>query len=184
MTKSFDSWFEDLVSNYVWAEPAQMHHRPETFKKIAHKVYMQEVASGVFRPIQEARKHVYNIICNTPGDAKKVDWAGKALKEMEQDKEPVIEISEEEIQRRLAEWQNSLSNVSNNFTPRFPLLDEKEEGQEEPKKPVGKPYPYTPLEKLRQKELHLRYIRENYEPTNGQPKSNWLPESEWIKNNL
>src|SRR5688500_14946618 len=71
MNKDFETWFTDLISDERWHELSSMHHKPETFKACAKKVYMQGVADGVFKPVQEARKHVYNIICKTPGDKPK-----------------------------------------------------------------------------------------------------------------
>lgn len=181
MTKSFDSWFEDLISNYVWAEPAQMHHRPETFRKLAHKVYMQEVASGVFRPIQEARKHVYNIVCNTPGDAKKVDWAGKALKEMEQEKEKEwVPVSSE----KRAEYLNQLQAIIKGSTmmsavPRVTRTEQAAEAEGDwlPKKPA--PYPQTSKSEAYVRLRHIEYVKANYESRTGAKLPSWVEEDEW-----
>lgn len=52
----------------------------------------------------------------------------------------------------------------------------REEGQEKPK---FKPYPYTPLSILEERELHFEYIRENYDTYTGKPNTNWMPEDEW-----
>lgn len=53
------------------------------------------------------------------------------------------------------------------------------EGQEKPK---FEPHPYTPLSLLEQKELHIQYIRENYDPYTGKKKTTWISEEEWLKN--
>lgn len=44
---------------------------------------------------------------------------------------------------------------------------------------------YTPptAEQVRERELHLQYIRDNYDPITGKPKEGWIPESEWLKYN-
>lgn len=42
---------------------------------------------------------------------------------------------------------------------------------------------YTPPteEEVRSRELHIRYIRENYDPYTGKQKEGWISEEEWLK---
>lgn len=44
---------------------------------------------------------------------------------------------------------------------------------------------YTPPsdEQVRKSELHTKYLRENYDAISGKPKSTWISETEWIKQN-
>lgn len=108
--KDFETWYADLISNYVWYEPAKMHHRPETFKNICHKVYMNYTASNGIIPIEESRRHAYNIIVGTPRDLPKVDWTKKALAEAEQ-KTEAPPLTGEARQARLREWREKVESA-------------------------------------------------------------------------
>lgn len=57
------------------------------------------------------------------------------------------------------------------------------EGQEQPLSKKGHFYPSTPLSELEKKELHLMYIRENYDPKTGKELPEWVPETEWLNGN-
>lgn len=108
---SFDEFFKDLCSNYVWFQPATMHHKPETFRSVANKVYMQYVASESFPPIQEARRHVYNKLVLIPGDRPKgKDWykIEEQKKEAEKAKE-WVPVTGEEREQWLKKWQDQVS---------------------------------------------------------------------------
>jgi hypothetical protein len=54
-----------------------------------------------------------------------------------------------------------------------------EEGKATPKK---QGYPSTSLSEIRKRELHIQYIRENYDSRTADPLPTWLPENEWLKN--
>lgn len=171
---SFDDWYTDLISNYVWFQPASLHHKPETFKAVANKVYMQYVASENFPPIQEARKHVYNKLCLVPGDKPKVDWVKKAQKEMEKkpDWQPVS-------WEKRAEYLDKLQEIIKGSTmangvPRPSYKEQAEEGLDRPKKMP--PYPITSKEEYYTRQRHIEYIKQNYEPRTGLKKPGWVEE--------
>lgn len=63
-------------------------------------------------------------------------------------------------------------------------LNEKEINSEGQEKPKRKPYPTSSAEEVIKHELHLQYIRENYDARTADKKPNWLPEKEWIDNHL
>lgn len=44
-----------------------------------------------------------------------------------------------------------------------------------------KPYTTPPLKQIAAHELHMQYIRENYDTLTGKPLSGWMPENEWLK---
>lgn len=126
---SFDEFFKDLCSNYVWFQPATMHHKPETFRSVANKVYMQYVAAESFPPIQEARRHVYNKLVLIPGDRPKgKDWykIEEQKKEAEKAKE-WVPVPEDVRQKKLAELKALVDSLPmlNNF-PRTPRTEEVE----------------------------------------------------------
>lgn len=143
--KDFETWFADLCDNYVWHSPASMHHRPETFKKLAHKVYMEYVAKEFFPSIQEARIYVYRIICKTPGDNQKVDWAAKALEKMEK-KDEWKPVSWEKRAEYLKQVQAEIDKIDDKRIR--PLLkgEAEERGQCDPPKPRATGHPSAPIE--------------------------------------
>lgn len=56
---------------------------------------------------------------------------------------------------------------------------DKEINSEGQSKPKHKPYPKTSASELIARELHFRYIGENYDPRTGKPNENWMPEDQW-----
>lgn len=176
--KNFDDWYTELTSNYVWFSPASLHHKPETFRSVANKVYMQYVAQEVFPPIQEARRHVYNKLALIPGDRPKIDWSKKALEQMdEQKKEDWKPVSEE----KRAEYLNQIQEIIKGSTmmtavPRASRMDQvaEAEGQWLPKKPA--PYPQTSEQEAYVRKRHLEYVRLNYEPRTGAKLPEWTDE--------
>ena len=115
--KDFETWYLELIGDQIWSMPAMMQHKEETFKQIARKVYMSALADrqrGSLIPMTEHRRHVYNIICKTPGDRPKgKPWYEKALeKKLQEDeqKEEWKPVSEEEREQWLKKWQEQVSN--------------------------------------------------------------------------
>src|SRR5688572_7052168 len=156
--KDFETWFTDLISDERWHELSSMHHKPETFKACAKKVYMQGVADGVFKPVQEARKHVYNIICKTPGDKPKgKPWHEIALeKKLQEDatKNEWQPASPENVDKYVKEIQEIISqSPMMNSMPRVGYKQSIEEGGWLPKKQA--PYPVTSPMEAYVKDRHL-----------------------------
>lgn len=56
----------------------------------------------------------------------------------------------------------------------------KEQGQEKPK---AIQYPSTSTSELIKRELHFRYVTENYDPRTAEKLKTWISESEWIDKN-
>jgi hypothetical protein len=170
---SFEDWLKDLISNYVWAEPAQMHYKPETFRATANKVYMQYVAAEVFPPIQEARRHVYNKLALIPGDKVKVDWVKEGLKKIESEKKQDWQpVSEEEREQWLKKWRESLNGLQTvSAVPRISYKEIAEQGGVLP--PKDKPYPITTPEEAYVRDRRFEWIKNSFEPRTGQR----LPES-------
>jgi hypothetical protein len=179
---SFENFFKDLCSNYVWFQPASQHHEPKTFEETARKVYMQYVASEHFPPIQEARRHVYNKLVLVPGDRKKVDWVKKASEDMEKieaAKKPEWKpAAPEKVDQYVAEIQKIIAqSPMMNSTPRIGHKQTIEEGGWLPAKPA--PYPTTSIEEAYVRARHLAYIKANYEPRTGAKLPEWISEDEF-----
>lgn len=174
---TFDKWFYELTSNYVWAQPAMLHHKPETFRQLANKVYMDFLAGNGVKSMEDCRRHVYNLVCKTPGDNKKVDWVGKALEKLEVKKEEWIPVTGEERQRRLAEYKaiiDSMPMVNN-----FPRLTEKERADNDWNRKKDPPYPSTTPMEYYLKERHLQYIIANYDARTREPLPGWTTEEQF-----
>jgi len=181
--KNFDDWFKELCANYVWYEPAIQHHEPETFKGAANKVYMQYVASEIFPPVQEARKHVYNVLCKITPD-KKIgkDWVTKALEKHEQDnKEEFIPASDEHVAKCIAEFDEMMAkSTMMNAVPRRSYKDEDEllaiGGYRPPK---ALPHPVTTPEEAYVRDRHFEWIKNNFEAKTGYKLPSWICEEDW-----
>lgn len=179
--KSKEEWVSELVSDERWFELLR-HYKSETIAKAAEKVYAGLVADGTVdvRPMQENRKHVYNILIKAgPGDKVLPKWNPKVVEP--EPKEPVVIIPENEIKRRLQEWQNAISQFDDKKIR--PLFDDEadENGQVDPPKPKAKFYPSTPLEDILKKEAHIAYIQANYDPRTGDKLPGWMDEETYNK---
>lgn len=178
--KTFEDWFKELCSNYVWFQPASMHHKPETFRAVANKVYMQYVAAEVFPPIQEARKHVYNkLVKEYPGDKVKIDWVKAALEKGVIQKEDVKPpLTGEERMKKLKEWDAIVKGSTMlNSMPKPSYKELAEEGGVLPPKPA--PYPCTSKEEAYIRDRHFEYIKANFEARTGNKLPSWISEEDW-----
>jgi hypothetical protein len=170
---SFDDWFKELVSDEIWASPAKMHHRPETFRKVANQVWMEYNATG-FPPIAEARRHVYYKIVKVPGDNQKVNWRQAEPEK----KEEWIPVTGEERQRRLFEYKKLIDSLP--MVNAFPRITEKEKAENSDWIPAkGQPYPSMSLTELQLKARHLEWIKANYDARTGKPLPTWVSVEEW-----
>jgi hypothetical protein len=176
---SFDDWFADLTSNHVWYEPARLHHKPETFRSIANKVYMEYVALENFPPIQVARTYVFNKISKINPDLPKVDWTKKALEKLEvEKKEEWVPVTGEERAKRLKEWEAIVKGSTMlSSVPKPSYKELAEEGGLLPPKPA--PYPCTSLEEAYIRDRHFEYIKYAYEPRTGQKREGVMTEEEF-----
>lgn len=89
-------------------------------------------------------------------------------------------------QAALQKWLESLKGMEG-MTAR--PMDQKEieiEGKEWvseiDRKAVSVGYKKTELEKIIDHDLHIQYIRENYDPITSKPKPGWISETEWREN--
>lgn len=165
----FETWYTELISDQIWFEPASMAHKPETFKQAARKVYMQCVADGQIKPVQESRKHVYNIVCKIPPDAKAKTWFMEELQKREEAKknENWKPVTAEEREKWLKKWKESINKLQTvSAMPRLSYKELAEEGGILPPKPA--PYPTTTKEEAYVKDRRFHYIRLNYEPRTGE----------------
>lgn len=155
---SFQDWFKELCSNYVWFQPASMHHKPETFREVANKVYMQYLAAEVFPPIQEARKHVYNKLSLVPGDNVKIDWTKKALEKIEVEKTKEWQpVSWDKRAEYLRQVQAEIDKIDDKKIRPLFNGEAQENGQYDLPKPKAKCAPSAPIEVV---EAHINKVHE------------------------
>jgi hypothetical protein len=60
-------------------------------------------------------------------------------------------------------------------------LTEKEIEREGKERPKRQSYPSTSASEIRQRELHLEWIRENFDARTGEKLQGWIPEPEWLQ---
>jgi hypothetical protein len=153
---TFETFYTSLISYQRWFELLR-NYKDSTIKSCAEKVYAQLVADNSvdMRPMTENRKHVYNVVKKLPEDKPKKNWC-EIQKIEEKKNEPVIEISEEEIKRRLAEWQESLKDVQ--MVSSVPKLSAKQIIEEGDWRAVKLEHPRSEFERLMLIEEHKQKV--------------------------
>ena len=104
MLKDFENWYSELVSDERWFEQASMHYRIETFKSVAHKVYVNGITDlPAFSscPMTHHRQHVYNKLTKLTPDKPKKPWWDKPKEEVKPIHPP---LTGEARQKRLQEF--------------------------------------------------------------------------------
>lgn len=144
--KSFDSWYTELISNEIWSAPARMHHKEETFRRVANVVYMEYVAAEVFPPIQVARVYVFNKLGKILPDKQKVNWVEKSLEKLKEEKKEWEPVSWEKRAEYLRQVQAEIDRIDDNKIR--PLFEGEAEtnGQYDLPKPKAKCAPSAPVE--------------------------------------
>lgn len=87
------------------------------------------------------------------------------------------EVKRQQVKDRLQEWKSAIEAA--NVRLSAPITDEdiKAEGQERPK---AKMYPTTALSQAQKHELHLEYVRQNFDKYTADKLPGWIPEDQWI----
>jgi hypothetical protein len=181
--KNFEDWFILLKSDEQWFELSSMHHKEETFRRIAFKVYMQEVADKIERPMSECRKHVYNIIAPMPSDKVRKDWVAieneKIQKQEEEKKQKEwVPLTGEARMQKLKEWEAKIKEVE--MQSAVPIITHKqavEEGGWLPAK--GPVHPVTTPMEAYIKDRRIAYIEYAYEPRTAEKKPGVVEEEEF-----
>lgn len=83
---------------------------------------------------------------------------------------------------RKALWQYQFFAMSQMKARKPTPITDQEIRTEGKIRPVHKPHPSTPLSLIEEKDLHIQYIRENYDPYTAKPKPNWISEDQWRQN--
>jgi hypothetical protein len=180
--RTFDQWYTDLISDQLWYELLRAY-KDETIRKASEKVYAQLVADKTvdLRPVSENRKHVYNIVCKSPGDKPKgKSWSEIALEKQIQksEAEEWRPVSEEEREIWLRKWKESINELQTvSAVPRMSYKELAEEGGLLPPKPA--PYPHTSPMEAYVKERHIAYLLANYDARTREPLPEWMSESDW-----
>lgn len=106
----------------------------------------------------------------------------KMYKEKEKEREPIVidkgVVDDERRNIWLKKWADSLGTID-----KLRPITREEIAEEGRRNPIKKNY--TPLSEaeVHERNLHLQYIRENYNPRTGDPLPTWVEEKEWRKQN-
>lgn len=112
--------------------------------------------------------------------AKRVEAKMKKESQARQDQEITIPEISESTSNLINEYVNKLAT----FKPgkAMPADMVKALGREKiERKAASAGMPSGTIEDFNRHELHLQYIRENYDPLTGKPLPGWMPENEWLK---
>ena len=183
--KDFQQWFHNLTTSDggMWLELLRAY-KDETIRAACKKVYDYCVMDEILRlrSDQETRKHIYNLLCKNPGDkVVNKNWHEKALKQEEEKKaEEWKPVSWEERKEWLKKWNDMLEGVADEKKIR-PLFDgeAEEKGQYDLPRPVAKCAPSAPIEVAIDIEIHIQYLRENYDAITREKKEGWMSEEDW-----
>lgn len=80
----------------------------------------------------------------------------------------------------LDKWLSVLGDGMN-AVPKISPEEAKREGKIDKIERVATKHPSAPIEVIEKKELHIQYVRENYDVYTGKPNATWIPESEWLE---
>ena len=180
---NFDQWYKDFCSDERWFQLLRAY-KDKTIEKAAKRVFAQLVADKCedSRPMSENRKHVYNILCKTPGDKVLVPWQVQALKklEVEQVQEEWKPASDEHVKKCIAEFDEMMKNAPMlNYRVKLTEREKYVEGDWEAKRP--EPWPCTSKEEAYIRDRHFEYIKYAYEPRTGLKREGVLSEEEFNK---
>lgn len=181
--KSFEDFFKELTSDEQWFELSLMHHKPETFRSVAFKVYVNACADKdtfSVTPIREHRKHVYNKLVLLPGDKVKKDWVqieNEKLKKQEEEKKKKewVPLTGEAREKKLQEWLDKVRSVEmQTAVPRITHKEAIEKGDWLP--PKGPTYPTTTAMEAYNKERKIAYYRYCFDPITRDKLPTWMEE--------
>ena len=79
------------------------------------------------------------------------------------------------------QWLDSVKAIE--AKPKALEISEEEINREGQEKPVKQIYPSTSKSELIKRELHFRYIAENYDSRTSEKLPNWESESVWLERN-
>lgn len=179
--KDFETWFKDVTSDERWLETMQMQHRGKDVKAAALIVYGDAVSDPTMFervPISERRRHIHYKLAKMPY-AKLAPVLQQAEVKQEQ-KEESVPLTGEERQKAIDDWLQVVKGSKMvSSAPRLTYKEIADEGDWLPKKPA--PYPSCTEAEVRKRELHLQYIKENYDPRTAEKLPTWQEESEWLK---
>lgn len=133
---SFDSFFQELISDEHWYETMQMIHRHKPIKDTALLVYGTAVGEGTLTgvDIKEHRNHVHNKLAKTAVKIQNVIQTHQP-KEAEPPKEEIkVFATDEERYEILEKWKQEVKQIKMKPVPRLSHKQIAEEGDFLPKK--------------------------------------------------
>lgn len=133
---SFESFFQELISDEHWYETMQMIHRHKPIKDTALLVYGTAVGEGTLTgvDIKEHRNHVHNKLAKTAVKIQNTIQTHQP-KEAEAPKEEIkVFATDEERDLILEKWKQEVNQIKMKPVPRLSHKQIAEEGDWLPKK--------------------------------------------------
>lgn len=179
--KTFEDYWEIVVSNELWYDRVKYQYARKDIKKVAQEAFIDLLTQPIRLQKADAtdfQKHLSKFLMYAKDEPVRPQLQQQEVKVSEPSEPP---LTGEEKKAWLDQWlEEVLKMEDRKIRPLLP--DQKEElGGERPPKPKGHCYPKTPAEVLEAKELHIQYIRENYDPITAKPLPTWISEEEWLK---
>jgi hypothetical protein len=178
MKLEFEEFWNKLVEHEIWFDQMKMRFNRKDLKTVARDCYLFLLASEqrwISQDYQDFRKCYQSFLMKSPDLVVRPQ-----LQQVEQKKdepqEPIV--TGEKRDEYINQWLQSVKEMK--VVSSVPKLTHKEisdEGDWLPKKPA--PYPMCSEAEVIKIDLHIAYIKQNYDARTGEKLACWMPESEW-----
>lgn len=185
MIKDFDSFWKALTENQIWFETLKYNYGRKDIKGVGKKFFIDLLAQPneiktlnwekwrrqfqkwlIYEPDMPTSPHVPSVKDSEPKELKPED----------------MPLTGEARRKKLQEYKDLiLATPPLKPVPKMSRKEYEELGGWEPKK--ADPYPTTTPAQLRKLELHIQYLRENYDPVTGDKRDCWMEEPLWLELN-
>lgn len=141
-----------------------------------------EMVNRVLSNPPTSKERVWRLTPDTINEWMTIELEREAVvREREVHNQKQIEVENEWTPDRLAQWRKVIDE-SKGFKPSLPMTQAEilEEGQEKKMRKY-----FAPNEEfVIGQQLHIAWIKANFDPITGEKLPNWISEDEWIKMNL
>lgn len=175
---TFEQFFSELTSDSLWFDGVKVKHSGKDIRGTANEIYLNYLAEGSFPDIKESRKYLNNKLIwkpKTQGDV----YMKPQEKETDFNLNPLNDEQLMTVHQLLEKAKQEIQSKSIQTVPKLSRKEIEEEGQERPK--AKPPHPKTPQSVVDRHNLHIQYLRENYDPYTGDKLPGWVEESEWLQ---
>lgn len=178
MKLTFEEFWNKLIEHEIWFDQIKMRFLRKDLKGVANQCFIFLLASEqrwLAQDYQDFRKCYQSFLMKSP-DIQVRPQLQQDEKKEEVSSEPIV--TGEKRDQYINQWLQSVKEMK--VVSAVPKLSHKEiadEGDWLPKKPA--PYPMCNAAEVVKMELHLAYIKQNYDARTGEKLACWMPEGEW-----